>query len=73
MHILLFFLLGMLFFVILFVPVFLLGVLGKIFSLFGKRSEVRTKNDKGGSAYSSRKKIFSKDEGEYVDFEEVKK
>ena len=71
MHILLFFLLGMLFFVILFVPVFLLGMLGKFLSLFGKRSKVRTENDESGSAYSSRKKIFSKDDGEYVDFEEV--
>ena len=71
-----FHILGFLFFIILVVLVIGLLILSKVVSLvFGFKRRMQGKNSGQRTTYSSqnyqRKKIFDKDEGEYVEFEEI--
>ena len=81
MHIILILLFLFIFFVF-FVPTVIISVISKILSLFGlgqkrrKVSEEHRANDAAvhniSAKNSKNKKIFDKNEGEYVDFEEIK-
>ena len=69
-------------FFIFFVPTLLFSIIAKILSLFGggtRKKSVDDKQEFHGTSYThsksskkeKNKKIFDKNEGEYVDFEEI--
>ncbi len=72
MHVLLFLLFGIIVLVIL-VVVVAFSILGKIVSIFnfGNTKRQQTTQQETHRSSSVHKKIIAKDEGEYVDFEEV--
>ena len=69
---------GIIFIIILFIVLFVLAILGNfirsIFG-FGKRTPKHHKSEQQEApkqtSYSNKKKIFDKDEGEYIEFEEI--
>ena len=81
MHIILILLFLFLFFVFI-VPTLILSLIAKIIAFFGRGTKRANRSDNdafrqdaaGGSSRKKvqNKKIFDKDEGEYVDFEEIK-
>ena len=68
--------LNFLFFILLFagviVLVILLSVVNTIFGIFKGVFSFGRNRDKVSPQHTSRKKIFEKTEGEYVDYEEIK-
>ena len=66
-------------FIIIFVPSIILTIISKVLAFFGfapkeKRyyeNEAPRKNERHERSSKKSKKIFDKDEGEYVDFEEI--
>ena len=79
MHIIIILLFLFLFFVLV-LPTFLLSVIARLFGFFGTKKSTRRENEeprknechKKPSMNGKNKKIFDKNEGEYVDFEEIK-
>ena len=80
MFFIIFFFLFVFVFVIVFVPSIILTIVSKILALFGLAPKQKRYYENEGPRNSERhehspkksKKIFDKDEGEYVDFEEMK-
>ena len=79
MHIILI-LLFLFLFLVFVVPTFLLSIIARLFGFFSTKKSVGQENDEPRKTYTHKKsstngknkKIFDKNEGEYVDFEEIK-